>query len=76
MGHIHCRWVIQKTGDYVKITENVLGRRFGRRRRRRRRRFGRRFSPLDSAMKSGMGTEDGSGHRRHSAVADLDLTGA
>ncbi|PKI30814.1 hypothetical protein CRG98_048795, partial [Punica granatum] len=42
---------------------------------RRRRRFGRRFSPLDAAMKAGMGAGDGSGHRRHSAVVDLGLTG-
>ncbi|OWM82118.1 hypothetical protein CDL15_Pgr001692 [Punica granatum] len=42
---------------------------------RRRRRCGWRFSPLDAAMKAGMGAGDGSGHRQHSAVVDLGLTG-
>ncbi|OWM64219.1 hypothetical protein CDL15_Pgr018790 [Punica granatum] len=36
----------------------------------------RRFSPLDAAMKAGVGSGDSSGHRRHSVVVDLDLTGA
>ncbi|PKI36036.1 hypothetical protein CRG98_043611, partial [Punica granatum] len=37
---------------------------------------GRRFSPLDAAMKAGMDAGDSSGHPRHSAVVDRDLTGA
>ncbi|OWM63384.1 hypothetical protein CDL15_Pgr022129 [Punica granatum] len=34
-----------------------------------------RFSPLDAAMKARMDAGDSSGHRRHSAVVDRDLTG-
>ncbi|PKI68494.1 hypothetical protein CRG98_011132 [Punica granatum] len=37
---------------------------------------GRRFSPLDAAMKAEMDAGDSSGHRRHYAVIDRDLTGA
>ncbi|PKI34008.1 hypothetical protein CRG98_045626 [Punica granatum] len=64
MEHIHCRWMIQVgKGDRDRGTAAVTA-------------FGRRFSPLDAAMKVRMDAGDSSGHRRHSAVVDRDLTGA